>query len=330
MKIKRPKFFTAVLLSVMLISLLIFLLVFVQQASQPLRQSGEGQAATQAQQEVQKNIVYISNSLANPDEYGQVMLIKNYFMGNSNLQFNILDSDGLLPMQIKNLESIDPAKTDLLVVSPIDPQRLMETTADISIPVIYLNMQTQPDKGVRISFSDEYAAQLIAQHVFSTIYPDSRITIIGIEKSDSLYQDTLAELEKVSKANGTRQSITSYFTNNIEVKNIRARLTQLLQSQSIILLDPVNTTSILQYLEANEYAGNTITVSRDEKMISKLLEGSLDAIIYREKDIFAKTVYKTSLEVLNGSISNSSVDCYQTKLRSNNINQYLESKKNST
>ena len=330
MKIKKPKFFTAVLLSIMLIALLVILLVFVQQASQPISPSAGSQTAAQTQQEVQKNIVYISNSLSIPDEYDQVMLIKNYFQENSNLRFNILDSDGLLPMQIKNLESLNPTTTDLLIINPINAQELTGTIDEVGIPVIYLNMQTQPDKGVRINFSDAYCAQLIAQHVFATIYPGSNISIISAGRGDSLYQSTLAELKKVSASNGTRQSIDSYFTNSIEIKQIKAAMPGLLDGQTIILLDPVNAASILQYLQTNEYTGNTLVVSRDEEMISKLLEGSLDAIVYREKDIFAKAVYKASLEILNGSISYASIDCYQGLLNIHNINQYLESKKNAT
>jgi DNA-binding LacI/PurR family transcriptional regulator len=330
MKIKKPKLFAAIILTGILLSLLIILVVFVQQASRPLSQPADGASASQAQEETQKNIVYISNDLSKPDEYGQVMLIKNYFQENSNLDFNILDSNGLFPMQINHLESLNPATTDLLIINPINTHTLADKISQAGIPTIYLNMQTQPEQGVRISFSDAYCAQLIAQHVFATIYPDSNISVIGTEKGDFLYQSTVSELEKVSSANGTALNISSYFTNSIEIKNIRAIMPRLLEDQMIILLDPVNTSSILQYLQANEYTGNSLVVSRDEKMIAKLLEGSLDAVVYREKEIFAKTVYKTSLEILNGSITNDNVDCYQGLLNIHNINQYLASKKNST
>ena len=329
MKIKRPKLFFAIILMCILIALLVILALFVNQLSQGFP-SGESAAAAETQAAIQKKIVYISNNLEDPDEYDQVIKIRNYFETNGNLQFIILDSNGMLPLQTNHIDSLDAKTVNLLLIYPIDSKNIYEKLKSSTIPAIYCNMQSPQQNGISIGFSDENGAQLVSQHVFASVYPDSNICIIGKEKRDSLYQKTLAALQKVKDKNGNRQAISSYFTNGIEISDIKRMMPDLMDNQSVIILDPMNASFILQYLKSNAFSGDTIVVSQDEKMISKLLEGKLDAIVYREKDLFAKTVYKTALEVLNGSPLSASIDCYQGLLIIDNINQYLESKKNST
>lgn len=329
MTIKRPKLFIAAILAFILIALLLVLVLFVNQVSRGI-QSGESAAASETQAAVPKKIVYISNNLEDQDEYDQMIQIRNCFEANENLRFQILDSNGMLPLQINHIDNLDPQNVDLLVIYPIDPKNIYEKLEAGNIPIIYCNMQPPQENGVGIGFSDETAAQLIAQHVFASVYPDSSICIVGTEKSDSLYQKTLAELKKVKDAYGTEQNTNSYFTNGIAISNIKRSMPGLMQSQSVVILDSLNASFILQYLESNEFSANTVVVSQDEKMISKLLEGKVDAIVYREKELFVKTVYKTALEILNGSRFSTSIDCYQGLLTINNINEYLESKKNST
>lgn len=329
MKIKRPKLFIAIILTFILAALFVILVLFVNQVSQGIR-SGEIAAPSETQAAVQKEIYYISNNLEDLDEYDQVIKIRNYFEANGNLQFQILDSNGMLPQQISHIDGLDPEIVDLLIIYPIDSQNIVNKLAGNNFPVIYCNAQTPPETGTSIGFSDEYGAQLIAQHVFASVYPDSSICIVGREKSDSLYQKTLSELQKVKNANGTGQDIRSYFTNGIEIQNLKTTIPDLMHSQSVIILDPVNASFILQYLASSEFSGNTLVVSQDEKMISRLLEGKLDAVVYRDKELYARTIYKTALEILNGNRLSANIDCYQGLLNIFNINQYLVSKKNST
>ena len=328
-KIKRPKLFFAALLTIILFALLIILALFVNQVSRGV-QPGASAVPSETQAAAQKKIVYISDNLENQDEYDQTIRIRNYFETNGNLQFEILDSGGLLPQQINHIDSLDPQNVNLLIIYPINPQDIYEKLEGIDIPVIYCNMQPPQQNGINIAFSDEAGAQLIAQHVFASVYPDSGICIVAKEKSDSMYKKTLEELQQVKDAYGTDQNTNSYFTNGIVVSNIRRAMPDLMRSQSVVILDSLNASIILQYLESNEFPGNTVVVSQDEKMISWLLEGKVDAIVYREKELFAKTVYKTALEVLNGSRFSTSIDCYQGLLTIENINEYLETKKNST
>jgi ABC-type sugar transport system substrate-binding protein len=315
MKIKRPKFFFAVMLTLILIALLVILALFVNQLSQSIR-TGASPSPSESTPTIQKKIVYISNNLEDRDEYDQVTKLRNYFEPNENLQFQILDSYGLLPQQTKHIDSLQSLPVDLIIINPIDAQNIYDKLSGSNIPVIYLNVQPTKESGVSIYFSDESGARLIAQHVFASVYPDSNICIVAKEKSNSLYQKTLEELKKVKNAYSAGQAIVSYFTYGIEISDIKRAMPDLMNSQAVVILDPANTSSIVQYLESNEFTGYTIAVSQDEKMTSKLMEGKLDAIVYRDKELFAKTVYKTALDLLNGSNFSTSIDCHQELLKS--------------
>jgi DNA-binding LacI/PurR family transcriptional regulator len=329
MKLKKPKLFIFTVLSFLLIAFIFILILFVYQVSRPVQSSGN-LATPSPSQAAQKNIYYISNNLASSDEYELVSLLKGSFEKNENLQYKILDSNGMLPVQINHIENSKKLPIDLLIVNPIDAQKIPAQIGEVNFPVIYSGLQQQETGATSIRFSDDSAAQLIVQHVFSAIYPGSSICIVGTSQNDNLYKTTLNALQKTSKVYGTTNKIKSYFSENIEMVKLSKAMPDLLQSQSVIILDPLNMDTILQYLNTNTYSKDTIAVSQDKKMISRILDGSLQAIVYREKAILAKSIYQNAIAQLNGKPSSTLIECYQGLLNTNNVIEYMETEKNST
>jgi ABC-type sugar transport system, periplasmic component len=330
MKIKKPsKLILIILLAALLIALTVVLVLFVRQATSPLQPQGSAAAAT-ASHEAPKNIVYIANNLASQDEYETVMLIKKSFEDNGNINLKILDPNGMLPIQLDFIRSLQSSPPDLLILSPIDKQNISGRIGKVQFPVIYMGIGQDTDGGSSIGFSDDFTAQLIAQHYSSIVSPGSSICVVGTEQSDSLYQATLKALQQESKAYGTSEKIYSYFTNDIVVTKLKMQMPNLLQSQSVIVLNPLNLSSILQYLNQNTFSGDITAVSQDEKMLSRILDGSLNAIVYRDKAIQAKTVFQNAISDLSGKPVSSRIECGQELLNIHNINDYLESVKNST
>lgn len=308
-----------------LIALLVSLAVFVGNASE---KNGPVQAGPSASQTSQpRDIAYISKNLNDMYEYETVMRIKKTFENNANIRFRILDAGGMLPIQLDYIESLK-GTGQLLIVDPIDWKSTSEKINQAGINAIYLGAQVPADKGVSICYSDAYAAQITSQQVFSMNYPGASICIIGSEFDDSLYQNTLAEIEKVSRANGSDNKIYTYFTNNIKMAEFKSLMPELLHSQSVVILDPLNAAAILQYLKLNEFTGNSVVVSQDENILSKILDGTLNAAVYRDEDEYAKLICQTSLSILNGTRTPSRIECYQGLLNIYNITQYMQSKKN--
>lgn len=326
MKIRLKLIFLIALISV-LIALLVSLAVFVGHASEEkVPTQSPGPSASQSAQP--RDIAYISRNLNDMNEYEAVMRIKKNFENNANIRFRILDSSGILPLQLDYIESLKGNPGELLIIDPIDWKNVSEKVNQAGLNAIYSGVQVPASQGVSIFFSDAYAAQLTAQQVFSMIYPGSGICIIGSEIDDSLYQSTVGEIQKVSRANGSNNKLYTYFTNNIRMAEFKSLMPELLHSQAVVILDPVNAAAILQYLKLNEFTGDSVVVSQDENMLSKILDGTLNAVVYRDKDEYARLISQTSLSILNEAGTPSQIECYQGLLNIYNITQYMQTKKN--
>ncbi len=310
-----------------LIALLVFLAVFVGHASEDSIPA-QSIAPSASQTAQPRDIAYISKNLNDMNEYETVMKIKKIFENNVNIRFGILDANGMLPMQLDYIKKLKGNPGQLLIINPIDLKSVSDQVNQAGINAIYTGVQVPADTGVSIFYSDAYAAQLTAQQIFSMTYPGSDICIIGSQIDDSLYQSTVGEILKVSRANGSNNKLHTYFTNSIRMAEFKSLMPELLHSQAIVILDPINASAILQYLKLNEFTGDSVVVSQDENMLSKILDGTLNAVVYRDKDEYAKLISQASLSILNGASAPSQIECYQGLLNIYNITQYMQTKKN--
>ncbi|MEG2957550.1 MAG: substrate-binding domain-containing protein [Christensenellaceae bacterium] len=266
-----------------------------------------------------KNVYYIANSLSQAEEYAYTTDLRHKFMKNANIEFYILNSEGLTTTQVSNIKAAQE-HADLIIVNPLLGDDISKSIQESSVPILVLDVQDAT--GTTVYFSDKRSAQLMIQYISATLYYDSNICIVTNTLTDSLYLQMLNRVNSTSQKYNRLHVLASYPTHNLPISDIKTKMPRLLEAQSVLILDELNAQLIVDYLVANNYEGSIEMVSSNPKMISYIQADNLDALVFKNPQIYADSILAASLSMLQSN-NISSTECYQHLINIYNLNEYL-------